>query len=63
MSLHPIIPDQEMQTNDSQATENPMAEPFDKNFRPKGAVAFFLLLILLGIVIWFGIYFLMLERI
>ncbi len=38
-------------------------EAFDKAFKPKGAVAFFVLLILLGMVIWFGIYFLMLSRI
>jgi hypothetical protein len=37
-------------------------EQFDKNFKPKGAFAFFILLILLGLVIWYGIYFLMLER-
>ncbi|HYH15251.1 MAG TPA: hypothetical protein VD794_08525 [Flavisolibacter sp.] len=36
---------------------------FDKNFKPKGAIAFFLLLILLGSIIWFGIYFLMLDRV
>jgi hypothetical protein len=36
---------------------------FDRNFKPRGAVAFFILLVLLGMVIWFGIYFLMLERI
>lgn len=36
---------------------------FDKNFKPKGAIAFFVLLVLLGMVIWYGIYFLMLERI
>jgi len=36
---------------------------FDRNFKPRGAIAFFLLLILLGMVIWFGIYFLMLDRI
>jgi hypothetical protein len=35
---------------------------FDKNFKPKGAIAFFILLIILGAVIWYGIYFLMLER-
>jgi hypothetical protein len=35
---------------------------FDRNFKPKGAVAFFLLLILLGCIIWYGIYFLMLQR-
>lgn len=36
---------------------------FDRNFKPRGAIAFFLLLIMLGMVIWYGIYFLMLERI
>lgn len=35
---------------------------FDKNFKPRGAIAFFILLIILGAVIWYGIYFLMLER-
>jgi hypothetical protein len=38
-------------------------QDFDRNFKPKGAIAFFILLILLGMVIWFGIYFLMLKRI
>jgi len=38
-------------------------DAFDKAFKPKGAVAFFVLLILLGMIIWFGIYFLMLSRI
>jgi hypothetical protein len=38
-------------------------QQFDKNFKPKGAIAFFVLLILLGSIIWFGIYFLMLDRI
>ena len=42
-------------------TEDP-DQSFDKNFKPKGAIAFFLLLILLGSIIWFGIYFLMLDR-
>ncbi len=36
---------------------------FDRDFKPRGAVAFFILLILLGMLIWFGIYFLMLDRI
>jgi hypothetical protein len=35
---------------------------FDKNFKPKGAIAFFVLLIILGGIIWYGIYFLMLSR-
>ena len=36
---------------------------FDKNFKPKGAIAFFVLLIILALIIWFGIYFLMLKRV
>lgn len=36
---------------------------FDRDFKPKGAFAFFLLLVLVGLIIWFGIYFLMLGRI
>jgi len=36
---------------------------FDRNFKPRGAIAFFLLLVLLGMIFWYGIYFLMLERI
>ncbi|MGZ5287179.1 MAG: hypothetical protein ACXWB9_08350 [Flavisolibacter sp.] len=35
---------------------------FDRNFKPKGAIAFFILLIILGMAIWFGIYFIMLDR-
>ena len=35
---------------------------FDQSFKPKGAIAFFILLIILGAAIWFGIYFLMLQR-
>jgi hypothetical protein len=38
-------------------------EQFDKNFKPKGAIAFFVLLVILGLVIWYGIYFLMLARV
>lgn len=36
---------------------------FDRDFKPRGAILFFILLILLGLIIWYGIYFLMLERI
>jgi Cytochrome c oxidase subunit IIa family len=36
---------------------------FDRNFKPKGAVAFFALLVMLGMIIWFGIYYLMLSRV
>lgn len=46
------------------ATPEQLAEQqFDSTFKPKGALAFFVLLIILGLIIWFGIYFLMLERI
>ena len=38
-------------------------EQFDRNFKPRGAMAFFVLLVILGLIIWFGIYFLMLHRI
>ncbi len=51
-----------MDTPDSRIIISP-DEQFDKNFKPKGAFAFFILLVLLGLIIWFGIYFLMLERI
>lgn len=35
---------------------------FDRNFKPKGAIFFFILLVILGMIIWYGIYFLMLAR-
>lgn len=38
-------------------------DQFDKNFKPTGAFAFFLLLVVLGLLIWFSIYYLMLTRI
>jgi hypothetical protein len=38
-------------------------EVFDKSFKPKGAIAFFVILVILGLIIWYGIYFLMLGRI
>ena len=34
----------------------------EQKFVPRGAIAFFILLVLLGLFIWFSIYFLMLER-
>jgi hypothetical protein len=56
-----------------QTTNNPLpddrslnealaTEEFDRAFKPKGAIAFFVLLVILGLFIWYGIYFLMLER-
>lgn len=35
----------------------------DKKFFPAGAIAFFILLVILCLVIWFGVYFLMIERV
>lgn len=35
----------------------------EEKFVPKGAIAFFVLLVLLCLAIWFGIYFLMLGRV
>lgn len=34
----------------------------DRKFFPAGAIAFFILLVILCLVIWFGVYFLMIER-
>lgn len=34
----------------------------DEKFIPRGAIAFFILLLILSAAIWFGIYFLMLNR-
>lgn len=41
----------------------PSTEDFDMQFKPKGAIAFFIVLIILGLIIWYGIYFLMLARV
>ena len=49
-------------------SETSLPKPEDRTleqpekFVPKGAIAFFILLVLLGLFIWFGIYFLMLDR-
>ena len=49
--------------NESQTFKKELTEQeFDKQFKPKGAFAFFILLVILGLIIWFGIYFLMLDR-
>jgi hypothetical protein len=34
----------------------------EQKFYPSGAIAFFVVLVALGLIIWFGIYFLMLSR-
>jgi hypothetical protein len=39
-----------------------MDSPNEKKFTPKGAMAFFVLLVLLSLAFWYGIYFLMIER-
>lgn len=56
----------DMQTTELVQPNAPQISPeeeFDKNFKPKGAIAFFILLVLLGAFIWYGIYFLMLGRV
>jgi len=50
-----------MEKTDLPALENSDQE-FDRNFKPKGAIAFFIILVILGLIIWYGIYFLMLQR-
>jgi hypothetical protein len=39
-----------------------MEPPQEKKFIPKGAFAFFILLIVLSLVFWYGIYLLMIGR-
>jgi uncharacterized membrane protein len=39
-----------------------MDTPDEKKFIPKGAMAFFILLVLLSLGFWYGIYLLMIER-
>ena len=34
----------------------------EKKFFPKGAIAFFILLVLLSLAFWYGIYYLMIQR-
>lgn len=44
---------------------NMLMEPnqdFPEKFVPRGAMAFFMLLVIAALIIWFGIYFLMLYR-
>ena len=50
-----------MEKTDLTALENSDQE-FDRNFKPKSAIAFFIILVILGLIIWYGIYFLMLQR-
>jgi len=38
-------------------------EPEMKNFFPSGAITFFIFLVILSLAFWYGIYFLMIERI
>ena len=56
-----------METTQRTFTKTPSStqlseQEFDQQFKPKGAVAFFILLVILGLIIWYGIYFLMLAR-
>jgi hypothetical protein len=38
-------------------------QEFDRTFQPKGAIAFFIILVILGLIIWYGIYLIMASRI
>lgn len=51
-----------MERTDLSAIENSDPE-FDRNFKPRGAIAFFFLLVVLGAIIWYGIYYIMLQRV
>lgn len=52
-----------METTAQRPARQPISEAdFDRDFRPRGAIAFFILLVILGAAIWYGIYFLMLQR-
>jgi hypothetical protein len=42
--------------------ENKIKNGNEEEFKPHGALAFFVLLLLLAGLIWFGVYFLMLQR-
>jgi hypothetical protein len=52
----------EIMENTATTTAQEETDQFDKNFKPSGAIAFFITLVSLGLLIWFAIYFLMLER-
>ncbi len=55
MEMTEKLPTPEVQPRNPQKPE--------EKFIPKGAIAFFVLMVLLGLVIWYGIYLLMLARV
>jgi len=44
------------------ATNPPKRDADQEKFIPKGAIAFFIALVILALLFWYGIYFLMIER-
>ena len=40
-----------------------METPNEEKFIPKGAMAFFILLVVLALLFWYGIYLLMIDRV
>ena len=52
-----------MQQKESLQPPDVSEQAFDRNFKPRGAIAFFILLVILGLIIWYGIYLLMLARV
>jgi len=51
-----------MEENELQRSGTISEQEFDRDFKPRGAIAFFILLVTLGLIIWYGIYLLMLQR-
>ncbi|MBL7696917.1 MAG: cytochrome c oxidase subunit 2A [Chitinophagaceae bacterium] len=54
-----------MEFSPGRVHESAPTEPIrehDNKFFPSGAIAFFILLVILCLIIWFGVYFLMIER-
>ena len=52
-----------METTEIIRDTPPPVQKFDEQkFFPSGAIAFFVVLVTLGLIIWFGIYFLMLDH-
>ena len=54
---------EKLNLNAQEFSKNSEELSFDHHFKPRGALAFFALLVVLGMMIWFGIYILMLSRV
>jgi hypothetical protein len=47
---------------EKQAPPQDAGKPGERKFFPVGAIAFFVFLVILSLLFWYGIYFLMIER-